>query len=140
MAGSVQFNLNRAAARKFAVGPQVEAASARAGRAFVKQARRELGRLGPDSTGAMSRSLDTSKPKTAGMVTSVRAGTSGIKYARWVHDGTIQFAPIMPRFAPLMVWDSKVLGRTVAFRQVNGQEANPFLREALNKVTPRSFT
>lgn len=55
------------------------------------------------------------------------------KYARWVHDGTGVYGPrgvpITPRKAPFMVFN--IDGKWFRKKSVQGQQPQPFLREAM---------
>lgn len=59
------------------------------------------------------------------------------KYAKWVHDGTGIYGPhgtpIVPRKAPFMVFS--IDGKWFRKREVKGQQAQPYLREALEEAS-----
>ena|SRR5688572_18469573 len=63
----------------------------------------------------------------------MRVGT-GVRYARWIHDGTGIYGPkarmIKPKQAKYMRWYNKQ-GTAVFARQTKGMKPNPFLRNAL---------
>lgn len=72
---------------------------------------------------------------------AVRVGT-GVRYARWVHDGTGIYGPyhvpILPKHGKVLVWRSKIYGAKkgkwagkVVVRSVKGMKPNPFLHNAL---------
>lgn len=72
----------------------------------------------------------------------MRVGT-GVRYARWVHDGTGIYGPkktlIKPKQAKALVFESKVYGAKkgkfvgkVVVKSVKGMKPNPFLAKALS--------
>ena len=73
---------------------------------------------------------------------AIRVGT-GVRYARWVHDGTGIYGPyhtlIKPTHGKVMVWRSHIYGAKkgkwkgkVVVRSTKGMRPNPFLANALH--------
>lgn len=140
MPTDVQFRPNKQALRRATTGPMVKHAVDKAAKQLERYARQEISRsVGVDSEGAMEESIESTSARTKGERTTAKVGTSGIKYARWVHGGTTQFAPIFPKRAKLLRWDSKLLGHWISKPFVQGQQANPFLERAYKRLRPNDF-
>lgn len=83
-------------------------------------------------TGLLRASIAT-QLRTDGFELAMRVG-SGVRYARWIHDGTGIYGPkarpIKPKTAKYMRWYTKQ-GTPVFARQTKGMRPNPYLKAAL---------
>jgi HK97 gp10 family phage protein len=110
-------------------------------------------RNAPSKTGRLRTSIEVaSVPRVvAGVTTFAIVVGTDLEYAKWVHDGTGVYGPrhtpIRPKTGSVLVFEGRRLGvqlkkggkgpRIVVVREVAGQKARPFLKDALKAVRGR---
>lgn len=116
-------------------GSDVYNATRRAGIQAVKYVQDEIIRYDAVDSGALYNSIDYRIHQAGGNIVAdvgpYRGDDEVRKYAKYVHDGTE--GPITPKRAKVM--PVKIKGGPLLFlTKVRGQEAKPFIRNALKKV------
>lgn len=121
-------------------GSDVYSATVRAGVQAVKYVQDEIIRYGAVDSGALYNSIDYRIHQAGGNIIAdvgpYRGDDEVRKYAKYVHDGTE--GPIVPKRAKRM--PVKIKGGPLLFlTKVKGQEAKPFIRNAIKKVKADDF-
>jgi hypothetical protein len=120
-------------------GSDVYNATVRAGRAAVKHVQDELIRFGAVDSGALYNSIDYRIHQAGGKIIAdvgPYKDARVLKYAKYVHDGTRSPIPAAgPKPMPVQIKG----GPFLIVSRVRGQEAKPFLRNALKKVRQNDF-
>jgi hypothetical protein len=121
-------------------GTDVYNATKRAGEQAVKYVHDEIIRFGAVDSGALYNSIDYRIHQAGGNIVADVGPYKGDddvrKYAKYVHDGTD--GPIVPKKAKRMRVQIKG-GPLLFLASVKGQEAKPFIRNALKKVRADDF-